>query len=113
MKTFQVLLGCLLIICHLQYNAWAAPSQVDNTDYRETDVDNQDIHHGLEALEEYVKYQNSEAKEVDKIIPTNQPHVIHRSISSAFQLLRNMYFAQYQCNLIKLHANISGFINVS
>ena len=93
MKTFQVLLGCLLIICHLQYKAWAAPSQVDNTEYRETDVDNQDIHHRLEALEEYVEYQISEAVEGVKIIPTNQSHVINKRFNY-FQYLRDTNFAE-------------------
>ena len=111
MKTFQVLLGCLLII-HLQYNAWAAPSQVDNTDYWETDVDNQDIHHRLEALEEYVEYQISEAVEGVTIIPTNQSHVINKRFDY-FQYLRDTNFVECKCNLLKLHANIFSFINVS
>ena len=103
-----MLLGCLVIICHLQYNAWAAPSQVDNTDYQEADVDNQDIHHRLEALEEYVEYQISEAVEGDKI-PTNQSYVIHKR----FDYLRDTNFAEYKCNLLKPHAKIFSFINVS
>ena len=113
MKTFQVLLGCSLILCYLQYNTWAAPSQLDNTDHQETDVDIQETFHDLEALEELIKRQISGAEGEDNIIPTNQSHLIHKREATFIQKLRDALFISYVCRLKILHRNISNFINVS
>ena len=43
MNTYQVVLGCVVIICYLQQHGWAAPSQIENarSSIQQTQVDDQ------------------------------------------------------------------------
>ena len=112
MKTFQGLLGCLIIICYVQYNASAAPSQIHNNHNQETEVDNQEMPLRLEALEEFYEDQKSERKEGDKDIPTNQADVIYRRQVDYGPLMQIAYTV-YSCDFLTLLNSVQGYLDVS
>ena len=112
MKTFQVLLGCLLIICYVQYNASAAPSQIHNNHNQETEVDNQGMPLSREALEEFYEHQISEREEGDKDIPTNRADVIYRRQVDYGPLMQIAYTV-YACDYLTLSNNVSDYLDVS
>ena len=112
MKTFQGLLGCLLIICYVQYNDSAAPSQIHNNHNQETDVDNQEMPLSLEAFEESNKHQISQPEEGNKDIPTNQADVIYRQLIDYRPLIQTAY-AVYSCGFVTLLNSVQDYLDVS
>lgn len=110
MNTYQVLaFGCLIILCYLQRQAWAAPSQLENAKNfnQGTDVAKQEVVKNLDGTitdyhaEKVFKRQDLEEMSIkeDQVILKNQSHTQKRETSDAdYQHFRNVYYIEYTCN---------------
>jgi len=111
MNTYQVVLGCLVLLCYLQQQGWAAPSQIENAEVlsQETDVNNQEMALKPQNIEQMMHYNLEDLHKLQRRSSVFEDYIY----TPLGQMFRNVNFHMYECHWEVLRNDVWTWLGVS